>query len=340
MRSAFGETYDVPAGYLNTASIGIPPAAVAAAVLDAVRRWGAGLDAPPVFDEHVDRARAAFGRLVGVDVDRVAIGSAVSPLVGLVAASLPAGASVVVAEGEFTSVSYPFAAQAGRGVTVVEVPPDRLAERAADADVVAVSVVQSADGRLADLDGLRAAREHGTVVVLDVTQAAGWLPLRLDWADVVVGAGYKWLLAPRGAAWMAVRPGLELVPQAASWYAGADRWGESIYGLPPRLAAGARALDTSPAWLCHVGAAESLRRLAELDMTQVRAHCVGLADALRDALGMPPAGSAIVSVARPGAAERLAAAGVAAATRAGGARLAFHLYNTADDLDRAVDALG
>jgi len=33
--------------------------------------------------------------------------------VGLIAAALPTGARVLVAEGEFTSVSFPFAAQAG-----------------------------------------------------------------------------------------------------------------------------------------------------------------------------------------------------------------------------------
>ena len=47
-------------------------------------------------------------------------------------------------------------------------------------DLVAVSVVQSADGAIVDLDGLRGDRQ---AVLLDVTQAAGWLPLRLDWAD-------------------------------------------------------------------------------------------------------------------------------------------------------------
>jgi selenocysteine lyase/cysteine desulfurase len=54
---------------------------------------------------------------------------------------------------------------------------------------------------------------------------------------------------------------------------------------------------------------------------------------------MEPAGSAIVSVRREGARERLAAAGVVCAARAGGARLAFHLYNTEDDVARALDAL-
>jgi selenocysteine lyase/cysteine desulfurase len=66
---------------------------------------------------------------------------------------------------------------------------------------------------------------------------------------------------------------------------------------------------------------------------------VGLADAFRSGLGMPPAGSAIVSVRREGAGERLAAAGVVGAARAGAARLSFHLYSTEDDVARALDAL-
>ena len=72
----------------------------------------------------------------------------------------------------------------------------------------------------------------------------------------------------------------------------------------------------------------------------MRAHDVGLADALRERLGMPPAGSAIVSVDRPGAAERLAAAGISAAVRDGRARVGFHLYNTTADVDAVVAALG
>src|SRR6185503_19569345 len=128
--------------------------------------------------------------------------------VGLIAAALPTGARVLVAEGEFTSVSFPFAAQAVRGVSVVECPLEALGERAPEFDQVAVSVVQSADGRTVDLDALRAARASGTTVVLDVTQSLGWLPTRLDWADAVVGAGYKWLLCPRGVAWLAAGPEL------------------------------------------------------------------------------------------------------------------------------------
>ncbi len=333
MRIAFGAPFDVPDGYLNTASIGVPPVPVADAVADAVRGWRSGAARPADFDPDVALARAAFGGLVGFPADRVAIGSTVSGLLGIVAASLPAGSRVLVARGDFTSVTWPFAA--ARGVEVEEADLADLPARAADHDVVAVSVVQSADGRVVDLDALRAA---GTRVVLDATQATGWLDADLGWADVVVCGGYKWLLSPRGVAWMAVREDFPLVPGQAGWFAGEDPWA-SVYGLPLRLAADARAYDASPAWYCHVGAAVALPWIAGLDRAAVHAHCVGLADAFRARLGMEPAGSAIVAVTRPGAAERLAAAGVVASVRAGAARLAFHLYNTASDVDQAADAL-
>ncbi|MDN5860466.1 MAG: aminotransferase class V-fold PLP-dependent enzyme [Pseudonocardia sp.] len=342
MRTAFGEEFDVPDGYLNTASIGIPPVRVAEAVAAAVADWRRGCADPPQFDPAIASARAGFAALAGVPPERVAIGAAVSGLVGLIAASLRAGTRVVVREGDFTSVTFPFAVQAARGVVVEEVPPAELAARAADADLVAAGVVQSADGAILDLDGMRAAQATGTTVVLDATQSLGWLDADLAWADVVAGAGYKWLLAPRGGAWMAVREGLEadleIVPHQAGWFAGDDPW-DTVYGLPLRLAPDARAFDLSPAWFSHVGAAEALPWLAGLDRVAVRTHCAGLADALRAELGMPAAGSAIVAVPGEDVPERLAAAGVRSSVRAGAARLAFHLYNDENDLDRVVAAL-
>ncbi|GAA5172488.1 aminotransferase class V-fold PLP-dependent enzyme [Pseudonocardia eucalypti] len=341
MRSAFGQRFDVPEGYLNTASIGLPPVAVGEAVAEAVRQWRVGTGRAHDFDEPVAVARAAFARLVGFGVERVAIGPAVSALVGLVASALPDGARVLVAEGDFTSVTFPFAVHSGRGLTVVEAPLAEIPARAGDADLVAVSAVQSADGAVLDLAALRAATEGTrTRVLLDVTQAAGWLPLDVAWADAVVAAGYKWLLCPRGVAWMAVSDQLrgELVPLSAGWYAGEDPWA-STYGLPAELAADARRLDTSPAWFCHVGAAAALPWLAGLDLGEVRAHCVGLANQLRAGLGLPPGESAITVVAAADAIDRLTAAGVVASSRRGAARLAFHLYNTQADVHHALQAL-
>ncbi|MFG1641686.1 aminotransferase class V-fold PLP-dependent enzyme [Amycolatopsis sp. NPDC049252] len=332
---AFGADFAVPPGYLNTPSMGIPPAPVAAAVAESVEHWRTGASRPGDFDEYVARSRAGFARLLGVEAGRVAIGASVSQVIANVAAALPDGTRVLTAEGDFTSVTFPFAACGHR---VTEVPLDELAGRVEGHDVVAVSVVQSADGRIADLPSLRAAAEAaGAAVLLDATQAAGWLPLELAWADWVVAAGYKWLLSPRGSAWLAVRPDAQDRTRAvaANWYAGEDPWA-TVYGLPLRLAGDARAFDLSPVWLAQVGAAAALEYLGGLDLAQVRAHNTGLADTLLEKLGLPPRGSAIVSLeADP---ERVAAAGIVSGVRNGKVRVGFHLYNTADDVERVLHA--
>ncbi|MFD9965210.1 aminotransferase class V-fold PLP-dependent enzyme [Amycolatopsis sp. NPDC058986] len=336
---AFGAEFAAPPGYLNTPSIGVPPAAAADAVAESVEKWRRGEARPYDFDAIVDSSRAGFARLAGVPADRVAIGASVSQLIANVAAGLKDDARVLVAAGDFTSVTFPFAAHADRGITVTEVQPDQLASRVEGHDLVAVSVVQSADGSIADLAALRAAAEAtGAAVLLDATQAAGWLPLDVAWADWVIAAGYKWLLSPRGSAWMAVHPRAHerTRPAAANWYAGGDdRW-NSIYGLPLRLAGDARGFDLSPVWLAHVGAAVALDYLGSLDLAEVRAHNVGLANSLLGALGLPARDTAIVSLAAD--AGRMAAAGVVSGVRDGKVRVGFHLYNTADDVERVLRA--
>ncbi|MEY8013776.1 aminotransferase class V-fold PLP-dependent enzyme [Mycobacterium servetii] len=248
MREAFGEKFDVPAGYLNTAAIGLPFARVADTLVGTIAQWRAGALQLADFDADVVAARNAWARLVGVAPSDVATGASVSQLIGLVAASVPDGTKVLAVHNEFTSVTFPFAAQRHRGITVVEAKPAELLSQLPGHDLVAVSAVQSADGAGLDLDELRTAAEAaGARVLIDVSQAAGWQPLQLHWAEFVVGAAYKWLLAPRGAAWMAVRRDAlaDVVPQVANWFGAEDIW-SGLYGLPLRLARDARRLDLSP----------------------------------------------------------------------------------------------
>lgn len=335
-------SFQVEPGYLDTAAIGAPPDEAWDAVQVALAGWRRGRSRARDYDAVVNQARSAFARLVGVSPAEVSVGSQTSALVGAVAASLPDGARVVAAQGDFTSVLFPFLAHADRGVRLVSVPLARLAESiTADTALVAVSAVQSSNGAIADLDAVvQAARAAGTRVLVDATQACGWLPLDASRFDYVVCGGYKWLLAPRGTAFMAVRPSaLDTIrPIAAGWFAGEDPW-SSIYGEPLRLAASARRLDVSPAWLSWVGAAPALALLERVGIDRIRAHNVGLANRFRQGLGLSAGQSAIVSLDMPHAAERLAAAGIRASVRAGALRVSFHLYTTAADVDLALDAL-
>ncbi|OLL76703.1 Cysteine desulfurase [Pseudonocardia sp. Ae168_Ps1] len=349
--TVFGRELPRRPGYLNTASIGVPTLEASAAVAETVRRWAVAEASPKDFDDDVEAARAGFATITGVPVADVAQGATTSGLIGPLAAAVPDGTRVLVAAGEFSSVTRPFALQAHRGVRVTEVPLAELAGNAPGHDLVAVSVVQSADGRIADLDALGAVRErHGVRLLLDVTQAAGWLPLRLAGADAVVGAGYKWLLGPRGTAWLAQRPSWvagppggerwpEVVRHSAGWYGTRDRWGGGLYTPDPPARPGPAGGEESPVWFAHAGSAVTVPWLASVDPEALRAHCAGLADALRERLGLEPTGSAIVSVRADGAADRLAAAGITAAVRDGAARLAFHLANTPEDVDLAAAAL-
>lgn len=342
VREAFGENFDVPRGYLDTAAIGVPFARAAETLADTIHTWRAGSMRVEAFDDDITAARGAWAQLVGACPSDVATGTSVSQLVGLVAASVPDGTKVLAVRNEFTSVTFPFAAQQHRGVTVTESTYAELVSQVREHDLVVISAVQSADGTVVDLDELRmAAEQTGALVLVDVSQAAGWLPLQLDWAHFVVGAGYKWLLAPRGAAWMAVHPDVlsDVVPHLANWSGAQDMW-SGLYGLPLRLSDEARRLDSSPVWFAQRGAAVSLPWVASLDLTAVRKHCVELANAMLAGLGRPPRNSAIISLDLPAhTAQRLVHAGATVSTRAGRTRLSFHLYNTMDDVDLVLKTL-
>ncbi|GAB2626876.1 aminotransferase class V-fold PLP-dependent enzyme [Streptomyces capparidis] len=331
--------------HLNTASYGLLPARTVAAVREGAEAQAAGLLSLPGLDPVVADARAAYARLVGTEPDRVALGAVVSTLVAAVAAGLPRGAEVVLPDCEFASVTQPFAA---RGDLVPRlVPLERLADAVGPRTaLVAFSAVQSADGRIADLAAVRAAaREHGARTLLDVTQAAGWFPVAADEWDYTVCGAYKWLMCPRGTAFLTVRPEAagDVVPVNAGWTATGSPWTD-CYGLAP-LAEDARRFDTSPVWTAFVGAGPSLRLVEELGVAAVHRHDVALAERFRAGLRelgyeAPGAGSAIVSV--PGLGDRaplLERAGVRASSRAGHLRFAFHLYTTEADVDRVLDAL-
>lgn len=340
VREAFGAEFVGAEGFLNSPTYGLPPQFMFGALQDCLREWQAGTMDVPSFDASVAAGRAGYAALVGVPVDNVAMAGTVSSALGLVAAAVPDGSRVATLSGEFTSASFPFAAQAARGVTITELNSDELVTTASDYDVVTASLVQSANGALLDVDALRDnVAGTGTLTVIDVTQALGWKNVELPWADVTVAAVYKWLLAPRGTAWMSVSDRLSttMIPHAANWYAAEEPW-TAIYGLPLRLADSARRFDVSPTWFSALGSGLTLPWLASMDRAAVEAHALGLASRARMELQLPQEPSAIVSI-PTAAAEKLRDAGIRASIRAGAVRVGFHLYNTDDDLDRLLDVL-
>lgn len=331
--------WDPEPGWLNTATYGLPPRPAYDELQAALTDWRHGHTDWRPWDTSVTRSRTAFAHLIGADPTDITISATASAIIGQIATALPPTARVLTPDIEFTSNLFPWATAADLHTA----PPDHLADAITpDTTAVAFSLVQSATGQLAPLaDIITAARAHDTLVIVDASQACGWLPITLDGIDALVCAAYKWLMAPRGAAFGYLSPHLRtrMRPTAANWYAGADPGG-SFYGPPLRLAEDARAFDQSPAWFSYVGAAPALELINQIGAPAIAHHNITLANRFRTGLGLPPSDSAIVSVpTTPDAAQRLTAAGVRTAARAGNLRASFHLYTTADDVDRALEAL-
>ncbi|MDX3373797.1 aminotransferase class V-fold PLP-dependent enzyme [Streptomyces sp. ME02-6991-2A] len=333
--------------YLNTSSWGLLPRRTIAAVKAladenaAGRRIGAGS-----FDA-VEAARAGFARLAGVRPDRVATGSSVTVHVGLIAASLPAGAEVLAPEGEFASVVSPFALRGDLRMRYVPLADLADAVRPTTT-LVAFSSVQSADGKVADLAAVRAAAAaHGARTLLDATQSAGWSPLDAGAYDYTVTGGFKFLLCPRGTSFLTVTEEAQatLPPLFAGWVSAGAPWTNN-YGPLERLAPGARGFDEPPAFLSYHGAEHSLALLAEIGTDALYAHATSLAARLRSGLAelghkVVPGESAIVSVpGLDGRHDELTRAGIAVSAPAGNLRISCHLYNTEADVDRVLDVLG
>ena len=326
--------------HLNTATYGLPSTDVVAAMTEGLDRWRRGVATMDEYDSAVTRSRELAASILGVGHERVAVANQASVFAGLIAASLPDGCNVLTPEGEFTSLLFPFLVQQRRGIRVFEVPHEALADSIDDSvDVVAFSLVRSADGAVADADSIRdASRRVGAQLVVDATQAAGWLPFDPDDFDFTIVSAYKWMLCPRGTAFLALGPHApDPAPIFAGWYAGEEIW-KSTYGSPLRLADSARRFDVSPAWLSWIGTEHALGLIDTVGVDSIHRHDVGLANRVRAELGLPDSNSAMLTIPMDNT-DVLAAHGIEAAVRSGSVRVGFHLYNTEDDVDRLLAAV-
>ncbi|TDU89111.1 selenocysteine lyase/cysteine desulfurase [Kribbella voronezhensis] len=340
--SEYAELWEPRPGWLNTASYGLPPRPGWEALQAALRDWQVGATSWEPWDESTTRARESFARLIGADAADVFVGSTVSAALVPIADSLPDGSTVLVDDIEFTSNVFPWKVHEDRGIHVVSAgTADFVDAIRPGIDLVAVSAVQSATGTVLDLAKVVAAsKEVGALLVVDASQAVGWLPITVDGVDALVAHGYKWLMSPRGATFGYLSPRLQerCRPLAAGWYAGEDAH-TSYYGTRMHLAPDARRFDQSPAWFSFVGAAPALELVEEIGVEQIHRHNLALANEFRAGLGLPPGDSAIVSTELAGAEEAFAAAGVRAAVRGGRLRVSFHVYSTEADVRLALKAL-
>ena len=328
--------------YLNTASFGLPPDPAWEALQQAQEDWRHGRVSWEHWTAVTDRARAEFATLTRSHPEHVVVGANVS------------GLDLARRDRAPRRLEGP-RARAGVHVAAVPVPgagrarrharrrPARQARGSDRRQHRRRRGLRGAvlDGELADLDAIAAAaHHHGARTIIDATHAIGWLPIDATRFDAVACAAYKWLMSPRGTAFMVLKPELAdtLNPDQAGWYAAANPLTDQ-FGPPLRLAPTARRFDTSPAWFSWVGTEPALQVINEIGVEAIHAHDLALANRFRAGLGEPEGNSAIVTSAVPDATEKLARAGIMAAARAGRLRASFHLYNTEADVDAALNAL-
>lgn len=233
----------IPSGtvYLDGNSLGALPAAVPAALEDAVRRqWGSGLisswfdegwwDAPP-------RVGDRIGALIGAAPGQVVAGDSTSVQLFntlVAAARLRSGRRVLLTDpGHFPTDAYLTDSVAELlDLEVRRVPardvPAVLAEYGEQVGVLSYPIVDYRTGELWDLPGLtRAAHDVGAVTVWDLCHGAGAMPITLDESEVdfAVGCTYKYLSGGPGSpayAYVAARHHGDVRHPLTGWHGHAD----------------------------------------------------------------------------------------------------------------------
>ncbi|HET9172797.1 MAG TPA: kynureninase [Actinospica sp.] len=210
------ERFLLPKGvaYLDGNSLGALPAAVPAALEDAVhRQWGSGLigswfaeDA--AWWELPERLGDRVGALLGAAPGQTVVGDSTSVQIFntlTAAARLRPGRSVLLTDsGHFPTDAY-LADSVGEtlGLEVRRITPQELrGALTEEVAVVAFPAVDFATGERWDVPGLTAAaHQGGALVVWDLCHAVGAFELELDaWdVDFAVGCTYKYLSGGPGA---------------------------------------------------------------------------------------------------------------------------------------------
>jgi selenocysteine lyase/cysteine desulfurase len=358
--------------WLSTAGVAPGARAVLDAVARAQREWETGTFDWRAWEDDADVARRRFAARIGATSESIALVSTLADAAATVAHAVARHATtanarprVIVPATEFRSNLFPWLAlrEVGFEVTPIAAGADGLVRTDAilaattpGVVLVAISDVQSATGHRVDVRAIAdRCRKVGARCFLNLTQSLGVLRFTIDdvGADFVAAHSYKWLIAPRGATFLYVRPDRwpEMTPLAPNWKNVDDPQAE-LYGEPYALAANARRMDASLGWFSWVGARAALELLDSVDGGVLESHALRLAADFRSGareLGYDvvptecPSQLACVVVAgvRSAAALelRLRDQGVITSARGRGVRFGFHGFNDESDLAKALEGL-
>lgn len=353
--------FRIPPGTVHVCAGGETPVlrSLAAAFDRYMEDKSCGPASRPQVDDEAERLCARLAGFWAVERGTIGLVNSVAEGMSILVESLDwrDGDNVILARDEYPSVVAPLKLRPGVEMRFAEMMDPGAVARVAGSRtrIIAVSAVSMVDGRRHDLAALRRVADAvGAMLVVDFTQASGWLPIEAGIADFAFASCYKWMLGVTGVAvayWNRARqPGW--APRSAGWYS-IDYAGGLDYAEPLRLRAdAARFTRGNPAHAAVYAAHAGLDHLERHSRGAIQAHVQALTVALLarlDSAGItsttprdPARHGANVCIAHPRAAaivEGMAARGVLAWNGRGRIRFSFHGYNDASELDRITDAL-
>jgi selenocysteine lyase/cysteine desulfurase len=359
--------------WLDTAHQGRLPKRAARALAEAVE-WKLHpemLVETTRFSESAARLRLALSRLLRAGEDEVVLANSASYGLHLIANGLDLGPGdeVVVAANDFPADILPWLLLRDRGVEVRMVEPedevlgpDELEAALTDRTrVVCLTWVHSFSGRVLDLERVgRPCRARGVWFVVNGSQAVGVMPIdvRALPIDALVGVGFKWLCGPYGTGLCWLRPEFADVLRSTKLYwlnalSVEDLAAPSLdlESVKPRRTGRFDVFGTAN-FFNYVPFAAAVELLLELGIDRISAHVDGLVvrllagidrDRYRLVSGEDVRSSLVMveplAEASGALFERLATAGVHVSHRRGRIRISPHLYNTSDEMDRALELL-
>jgi selenocysteine lyase/cysteine desulfurase len=317
-----------------------------------------------------EEARARLAELLGVRPEQVAFMRNTSDSLSTVANGLNwrPGENVVTFRREFPANVYPWLRLRdafGVEVRMCEerngrVDIDELEDMVdSNTRVIAVSHVQYASGFRADLGRLGLlARKRDALLVVDVIQSVGVLPLNVEaeLVDVAAGASHKWLLGPEGVGYLYLsdRARERIQPTLVGWISVADPEDYNNFEQPWNSGTLAWETGTGPAALIH-GLNASLGLLRNTGSERIAAYLEKLTDHLCERLksknyrivSSRDTGekSQIVCIQHPGGVSamrlygQLKSQNIISAPRGDRLRIAPHFYNSFEEIDEIVAAL-
>jgi len=363
------------ATYLNTAAHAVMPRVSLRAVqasLEAKKAPHHITDS--AFFEVPNRIRASLSELIGAKPGEIALTTGASTGVAAVAHGLTwePGDEIITARGEFPlqyATWKPMEEREGVKLKIVA-PRDRfitaddlIAAMTSRTRVISVSLVRFDDGSLLDAARVSAAcHAQGALLVLDASQSCGAMPVDVGelGADILVCAGYKWLLGPYGTGfcWARSEQLDTMRPSPFSWTAQAADTFSALNFVDPKPSRSAKrwdaaeaatyfnlnltAMDASVRLVLRIGpemVLEHNRRLIDRLFERLPEDCVPASPL--DSTQRGPYGCFTARNQHKTADlyQKLRNRNVVVSMREGRIRVSPHLFNSQRDIDRLIDAV-